>query len=73
MNIVSFPAPMSEIERIADDHCPPSLTKKEMISLIGHAYTKTEDFSHPFLFINTKKPFNERYRKGFHIVLSINE
>lgn len=70
-NIMIFPSQTTEKDRLRDDHGPPSLNKKNFNELVEYAWTPEDDFERPFLYINMKKPFSTRFRKGFHQVLEI--
>ena len=54
-----FRASGSENEKLAEEFCPPGMSKRQFISMIEWA-TKEK---HSFLFINNKVPHEQRYRK----------
>lgn len=58
-NIFFFASPLSEVELLCAEHCPPNLNKKQFFKMVEYA-TK-EPYS--FLYINKSAPMNERYRK----------
>lgn len=68
-----FPSPNTEMEVISQDHTPPRLTKKEMRELISYAWQKGDDIERPFLNICMKSGFKERYRRGLHEILELND
>jgi hypothetical protein len=65
--IVYFPASDIENQKLADEQCPPNLTKKEFLKLVKYA-TK-EKYS--FLSINTRCECDKQLRKGFNDVINL--
>jgi len=61
-----FPSSMSEQEVLADNVCPPNMSKKRFIELIQYATDKPYNF----LYINNKLPINERFRKNLDKIIS---
>lgn len=65
--IIYFPASLAENEKLADEQCPPNMSKKEFIKMIDHATSE----KHSFMFINNRaKSLDEKIRKGFDRALS---
>jgi len=62
-----FQGQRSEMERISEEFGGGSLKKKEMMALIDYATSG----SHSFLFIDTTKPFKERFKKNLTELLRI--
>lgn len=64
--IMMFPANLNELDKLAEEQSPPSMSKKKFISLAQ--YATNEQYN--FLAINrTAKP-NQRLRKNFDICIS---
>lgn len=70
-HIIVFPCTSNEAQCISDDFCPPGLPKKEFKKLLYYCFSPTEHDSHPFLYINNKVPYSQRYRKGFYEMLEL--
>lgn len=69
MNLFFFRASVGEMNQVAEDHCPPGYTTKEMMEVLKYA----TDGDHNFLYINMKEPFKTRYRKNLDTVLELNK
>lgn len=67
--ISMFPSKVSEIERLHDEHGPLKMNKKDFIRMVKYAIMKTKDEQYPFLFIDTNKPEEERFRRCFYEIL----
>ena len=63
--LMFFPACLSECEKIAEEQCPPNLSKKQFLKIIQYA-TKEQ---YNFLSINNTS--TDRLRKNFDIILSL--
>ena len=61
-----FPSSMSEQEVLADNVCPPNMSKKRFIELIQYATDKPYNF----LYVNNKLPIKERFRKNLDKIIS---
>lgn len=59
-NIFFFSSPLSEVECLCLEHCPPGMTKKQFYALVD--YATQEPYS--FLYINKSVPMDERYRRN---------
>lgn len=66
-NIFFFAAPLSEVELLALEYCPPGLTKKQFYKMVE--YATFEPFS--FMYINKSVPMSQRYRKNLYEILNI--
>lgn len=66
-NIFFFAAPLSEVELLALEYCPPGLTKKQFYKMVE--YATAEPYS--FLYINKSVPMKERYRRNLFEILNI--
>jgi Poxvirus A32 protein len=64
-----FPSKVSEIERLNEEHGPLHMNKKDFIKLVKYATMKTPDEKYPFLFIDTSKPEEERFRRCYYEIL----
>jgi hypothetical protein len=64
-----FPSKTTEIERLWDEHGPIGMGKWEFVDMVKYAINKTEEEKYPFLFIDTDKPEQERFRRSLHEVL----
>jgi hypothetical protein len=62
--LMFFPSNHQEVEKLADEMCPPRMNKKRFIEYVNHA---TSD-KHSFLGINNKS--EKRLRKNFDLFLS---
>jgi len=67
-----FQGQLSEVEAIVEDFGGGNLSKKEMRKLVLFATSPDEENSHPFLFVDTTKPFNERFKKTLCCLLRCN-
>lgn len=67
--ISMFPSKVSEIERLHEEHGPLHMNKKDFIKLVKYATMKTKEEKYPFLFIDTNKPEEERFRRCFYEIL----
>lgn len=67
--ISMFPSKVSEIERLHEEHGPLHMNKKDFIKLVKYATMKTDEEKYPFLFIDTNKPEEERFRRCFYEIL----
>ena len=63
--LLFFPACLSEVEKMAEEMCPPNMSKKQFIKIAQHA-TKEQ---YNFLTINNTS--KDRLRKNFDIILSL--
>jgi len=69
-NLMVFPVQESDIKQITEDHLPPGVDKKTFMRMIqDYVFKPDESNAKPFLHINTKKPFDKRYRKSFNIIV----
>ena len=66
-NIIWFQNNQSENEKLAETHTPSQYTKKEFLKMINDA--TREPYS--FLYINKKRPMNERYRIKFDKIMKL--
>lgn len=64
-----FPSKTTEIERLWEEHGPLNLGKWDFVDMVKYAIHKTEEEKYPFLFIDTDKPEDERFRRCFYEVL----
>ena len=62
--LMFFPACLSECEKVAEEMCPPNLSKKQFLKIIQYA-TKEQ---YNFLSINNTS--KDKLRKNFNIILS---
>ena len=60
-SVIFFPASNDETLCIAEDHTPPSCSRKDFYKMVEYA-TKNR---HEFMYINMHEPPEKRYRKGF--------
>jgi hypothetical protein len=61
-NIFFFAGPLSEVELLAIEYCPPGMSKKQFAALVE--YCTKEPYS--FLYINKSAGMEERYRKNLN-------
>jgi hypothetical protein len=66
--LIYFPASELENLKLADEMCPPNMSKRNFLKLIKHATDK----KYSFLSINTRCEASKQLRKGFNEILQIN-
>lgn len=66
-NIFFFAAPLSEVELLCQEFCPPGMTKRQFFELVDYA---TKD-PYSFLYINKSVPMPERFRKNLNEMLNL--
>ena len=67
-SLIIFPSSLAELERVCDEHCEPNMSKKEFMSVLQYATDKPFSFAH----INSRAKAGERIRKGFDVILTLN-
>lgn len=66
MNITAlamFPSRDTEIIRLHQEHGPIKMNKKQFIRMVKHAINKTDEEKYPFLFLDTMRPEDLRFRR----------
>lgn len=58
-NIFFFASPLSEVELLCQEYCPPNMTKKQFFKMVD--YATSEPYS--FLYINKSVGMEDRFRK----------
>jgi hypothetical protein len=66
-NIFFFAAPLSEVEKLCEEHCPPRFTKQQFFLMV--AWATNEPYS--FLYINKSVPMKERFRKNLSEIINL--
>lgn len=66
-NIFFFAAPLSEVELLFNEYCPPKFNKKQFFALVD--YATSEPYS--FLYINKSVPMEERFRKNLDEIIDL--
>lgn len=64
--LAMFPSRDTEIERLHKEHGPICLNKKQFMSMVKYAIEKTPEEQYPFLFLDTSRPEQERFRRCLH-------
>ncbi len=64
---IVFGACLSELEKMAEELCPPNMSKKEFLKVAKHATRE----KYQFLSINTKCDPSKSLRRGFNNVLTL--
>jgi hypothetical protein len=64
-HILFLSSKLSENERVADEFCPPRMSKKWMLQLISEVTKPTSDNQHPFLFIDANAQNKYKFRQNF--------
>lgn len=64
-HVIFLSSKHSENERLADEFCPPRMSKKWMLQLIAEVTRPTDELSHPFLFIDVNAPNKYKFRQNF--------
>jgi len=71
--VVIFPSSVSEKKQLVEEYAPNNLTSREFEQVIEHAWRDGEDMAKPFLFINLKVKQKDRFRRGLHEILQLND
>jgi len=66
-NIFFFAAPLSEVEKLCEEHCPPRFTKQQFYLMV--AWATSEPYS--FLYINKSVPMKDRFRKNLSEIINL--
>lgn len=64
-HILFLSSKISENERLADEFCPPRMSKKWMLQLISEVTKPTDEEKFPFLFIDANAPNKYKFRRNF--------
>jgi len=67
-NIFFFASPLSEVELLCQQYCPPNMTKAQFFRMVD--YATSEPYS--FLYINKSEPMEKRFRKKLGEVINLN-
>jgi hypothetical protein len=68
-DVIMFPSSESEIERISKEYCPPHTKCRDFEQIVRHATKDQFDF----LYINTRAPQGEKFRKKFDVYLNLDD
>ena len=68
-SLIIFPSSLAELERVTDEHCEPNMSKKQFMRVLQHATAEAYSFCH----INSRAKPGERIRKGFDVVLNLDD
>ena len=63
--VAFFPSSQSEMTLMEEEYCPPRMSRKEFMELIGYATTPDEQDEFPFLYIDHPAKPADRFRKTF--------
>lgn len=66
-NIFFFASPLSEVELLCQEYCPPNMTKKQFMKMVD--YCTSEPYS--FLYINKSVPMEKRFRKNLGEMINL--
>lgn len=66
-NIFFFAAPLSEVEKLCEEHCPPRFTKQQFYLMVSWA----TDQPYSFLYINKSVPMKDRFRKNLNEIIDL--
>lgn len=66
-NIFFFNAPLSEVDKLCEEYCPPGLNKKQFYKMVS--YCCNEPYS--FMYINKSVDMSQRFRKRLGEMLRI--
>lgn len=66
-NIFFFAAPLSEVELLYQEYCPPKFNKRQFYAMVD--YATRDDYS--FLYINKSSPMKERFRKNLDEIIDL--
>ncbi len=66
-NIFFFAAPLSEVEKLCEEHCPPRFTKQQFFLMVAWA----TDRPYSFLYINKSVPMQDRFRKNLDQIINL--
>jgi hypothetical protein len=66
-NIFFFASPLSEVELLCQEYCPPNMTKKQFFKMVD--YCTSEPYS--FLYINKSVQMEDRFRKRLGEVINL--
>jgi hypothetical protein len=71
LSCMLFSGNKMEEELYTELFTPAGMTKKDFELIMRTAWTKDENSSHPFLFINRKNPIETRFHKNFDVIIRI--
>jgi len=66
-NIFFFASPLSEVELLSQEYCPPGMTKKQFFKMVD--YCTSDPYS--FMYINKSVPMDKRFRKRLDEMINI--
>jgi energy-coupling factor transporter ATP-binding protein EcfA2 len=66
-DLLFFPANLSEVTRVSDEHCPPNTSKKDFMKLV--LFATNEKYN--FLYIAKREKPEKRFRKNLDTYLSL--